>query len=94
MAASVTMATPLHHHLKLNGDTPRTGRPLFWVISPDTHTPICVQRDKGGEGYFTQLADKGCATATQNPTDSSEANAATCQGFFLLFVGAPDHKVS
>ena len=27
------MATPLHHHLKLNGATSRTGRPLFWVLS-------------------------------------------------------------
>jgi len=40
------MVTPLHHHLKLNGATPRTGRPLFWVITPFMHTPICVPTEK------------------------------------------------
>ena len=30
MAVSITMATSLHHYLKLNGATPRTGTPLFW----------------------------------------------------------------
>ena len=34
VAASISTATPLHHHIKLNGATPRTGKPLFWVTSP------------------------------------------------------------
>ena len=41
VAASISMATPLHHHLKLNGATPRTGNSLFWV-TPLRHTTICV----------------------------------------------------
>jgi len=41
----------IHHHLKLNGDTPRTGRPLFWVITPARHTIICVQREVSGIFY-------------------------------------------
>ena len=34
VVAFITMATPLHHHLKFNGATSRTRRPLFLVISP------------------------------------------------------------
>ena len=34
LAASISMATPLHHHLKLYEDTPRIGRTLFWVTTP------------------------------------------------------------
>ena len=50
MAASISMATPLHHHLKLTGATPRTGKPLFCVTSPLRHTPICVLREEWGVG--------------------------------------------
>ena len=53
VAASISMATPLHHHLKLTRATPRTGKPLFWVTSPLRHTgyrgtPICVLREVWG----------------------------------------------
>ena len=49
VVASITMATPLHHDLKLNGATPRTGRPMF---------PICVQIERGRGGILDTLADK------------------------------------
>ena len=48
MAASISMTTPLHHHLKLNRATPRTGKQLFWVTSPLRHTShLCTE---GGVG--------------------------------------------
>ena len=49
-AASITMATPLHHNLKLYESTPRTGRTLFWVTTPLKHTSICGVG--GGEEEF------------------------------------------
>ena len=49
-AASISMATPLHHHLKLNGATPRTGRPLLWGTTPLRHTPIGVREEEWGVG--------------------------------------------
>ena len=48
--ASITMATPLHHNLKLYEATPRTGKTLFWVTTPLPHTPICVLREEWGVG--------------------------------------------
>ena len=49
---------------------------------------LFVYRGRGrGGGNFTQLADKGCASATRSPYDSSEEDAATCQGFFVLLFG-------
>jgi len=58
MAASITMASPLHHHLKLNGAKPWAGRPLLWVITPVRHIPICVpvQQERGG-GVNILVAD-------------------------------------
>jgi len=50
-AASITMATPLHHNLKLYETTPRTGRTLFWVTTPLKHTPICGVGG-GGEEFW------------------------------------------
>jgi len=50
VAASKTMATPLHHNLKLYEATPRTGRTLFWDTTPLRHTPICVLREDWGGG--------------------------------------------
>ena len=50
MAASITMVTPLHHHLKLNGATPTRRRLLLWVITPFRHSIIVYSR-KGGWGW-------------------------------------------
>jgi len=47
-AASITMATPLHHTLKLYETTPRTGRTLFRVTTPLKFTPICGVGGGGG----------------------------------------------
>ena len=48
-AASITMATHLHHNLKPYEDTKRIGRTLFWVTTPLKHPPICG----GGEEFWT-----------------------------------------
>jgi hypothetical protein len=59
VAASITMATPLHHNLKLYESTPRTGRTLFWVTTPLKHTPICGVGGGGGRNSGL-LADNLC----------------------------------
>ena len=66
----------------------RTGRLFSGVITPVWHTRICGGRGRGVEVYFRQLADKGFTSATHNPYDSCEEEAATGQvlfiGFYLL----------
>ena len=52
VAASISMATPLHHNLKLYEATPRTGRTPFWVTTPLRHTLICVLREEWGVGNY------------------------------------------
>ena len=69
MAAPITMATPVHHRLKLNEATPRTGRLLFCVITPVRHTPICVptadkEREEGGGGIFYTISRQRTPTAS------------------------------
>ena len=55
VAASITMAAPFHHHLKLNGATPRTRRPLFWVTTPLRTTPNCKHRERGDTWNSRQM---------------------------------------
>ena len=57
MAVSITMATPLCHHLKLNGATPRIGRLLFWVIAPVRHSSIYLCTLYNGRGGDILVAD-------------------------------------
>ena len=61
VAASITMATPLHLNLKVYEATPRTGRTMFWVTTSLRHTPICVLREEWGVGGILDLlADNLC----------------------------------
>ena len=60
VAASISMATSLHHPLKLNGATPRTGRSLVWVTNPLRNTPVCVLSEEWGGGFLNSLADNLC----------------------------------
>jgi hypothetical protein len=56
-AASITMATPLHHNLKLYEDTPRIGRALFWATTLIRHTVLPYVSEAGvvGGGWNSGL---------------------------------------
>ena len=67
----------IHHHdnispsspitLKLNGATPRTGKPLFWVISPESYTPICVQRARRRQEKYSCCRPHFCRLKHAHP---------------------------
>ena len=59
------MAIPLHHHLNLNGATPRTGRLLFWVITPGV---LYIGRNSLDADHFLQT--KAWVTAANSPNET------------------------